>query len=155
MAEALQEGEEAQGLADAAEGDVEGAVIGGGIEEAVQAGIEQGQLFQDGVLLGLVRLAALRLKLAGEVLAVAAEGRSGKLIFFGQSAIRHRGPEAQVDLRAGGVRADGTTFDHTCAPREEFPQKAGWVTGYQGRGGGARADGKNDEETYAREKFMR
>ena len=51
-ADALQEGEEAEGFADAAQGDVEGVVIGGGIEEAVQAGIQECQVLQQDGLVG-------------------------------------------------------------------------------------------------------
>ena len=52
---ALQEsflGVEAEGLPDAAQGDVKGAEIQGGIEEAVQAGIQEFEFFQEGGLAG-------------------------------------------------------------------------------------------------------
>lgn len=65
MAAALLEGEKAEGFADAAEGDEEGVVIGGGVEEAVQAGVEQVQAVQHGGLVELVLLAALGLQGAG------------------------------------------------------------------------------------------
>ena len=67
-------GVEAEGLPDAAQGDVKGAEIKGGIEEAVQAGIQEFQLFQEGGLAGGVLLALLPFKVAGEMLGVAAEG---------------------------------------------------------------------------------
>lgn len=108
---------EAQGLADAAQGDMEGALIKGGIEEAVQADIEEGQFVQEGGLLGLVLAAALGLEVAGEMLGVAAKGRGGQVELGGQGAVRDRGHEGVIDLRPGGVIADGTTFFHTCAPR--------------------------------------
>ena len=78
LAAALLEGEEAEGFADAAEGDVEGVVIGGGVEEAVQAGVEQVEAVQQGGLVDLVLAAALGLEGAGEMLAVAAEGRGAR-----------------------------------------------------------------------------
>ena len=65
LAAALLEREETQGLADAAEGDVEGVVIGRGVEEAVQAGVEQVQAVQQGGLVDLIPAAALDLQGAG------------------------------------------------------------------------------------------
>ena len=53
-------GVEAEGLPDAAQGDVKGAEIKGGIEEAVQAGIQEFQFFQEGGLAGGVLLALLQ-----------------------------------------------------------------------------------------------
>jgi hypothetical protein len=91
QAAALQEGflgMEAEGLADAAQGDMEGAEIKGGIEEAVQAGIQEGQFFQEGGLVGLVLPALLQVKLAGEMLGVAAEGGGAEAELPGQRAVR-------------------------------------------------------------------
>ena len=45
-------GMEAEGLTDAAQGDVKGAEIKGGIEEAVQAGIQEVEFIQEGGLAG-------------------------------------------------------------------------------------------------------
>lgn len=104
---------------------MEGAQIGGGVEEAVQAAVEEVQAVQEGDLLGVVRLAALRLQLANQMLAVAAKGRWGKAELGGQGAVGHRGHEAAVNLRTGGMVADGTAFYHTCAPSQEFPRNAG------------------------------
>ena len=115
---------------------MEGALIKGGIEEAVQADIEEGQFVQEGGLLGFVLAAALGLKVAGEMLGVAAKGRGGKVELGGQGAVRDRGHESVIDLGAGGVIADGTTFFHTCAPRQEFPHDAGWVQAIRGGDGG-------------------
>jgi hypothetical protein len=120
QAAARQKGEEAEGLADAAQGDVKGVVIMGGIEEAVQAG------FQEGGLVGLVIEARLEVALAGEMLDVAAEGGEAEAELGGQGAIGHPMHEAEVDLGAGGVRADGTAFDHIYASGGKFPHDAGW-----------------------------
>ena len=56
---------------------LEGAKIKGGIEEAVQAGIQEFQVFQEGGLAGGVLLALLPVQVAGEMLGVAAEGGGG------------------------------------------------------------------------------
>jgi hypothetical protein len=132
-------GVEAQGLPDAAQGDVEGAEIKGGIKEAVQAGIQEGQFFQEGGLTGGVLPALLQVKLAGEMLGVAAEGGGAEAELPGQGAVGDSLDEAAVDLRAGGVRADGTAhrleacatgvLHHNCAPKQKFPQDAGWISG--------------------------
>jgi hypothetical protein len=74
QAGAVKEIDEAEGLPDTAQGDVEGAEIQGGIEEVVQTAIQEGQFFQEGVMVGLVRPALLEVKVAGEMLGVAAEG---------------------------------------------------------------------------------
>ena len=134
-------GVEPKGLPDAAQGDMKGAEIKGGIEETVQADIQEGQFFQEGGLVGLVLPALLQVKLAGEMLGVAAEGGGAEAELPGQGTVGHPLHEAAVDLRAGGVRADGTALHHKCTPRKKFPQDAGWISGYQGRGGGASTGG--------------
>jgi hypothetical protein len=137
----FQEWDEAEGFPDAAQGDVKGAEIKGGIEEAVQAVIKEGEFFHEGVLERLVLLALLEVALAGAMLGVAAEGGRAKAELPGQGTIGHPIHKAAVDLRAGGVRADGTALHHTCAPRREFPDDAGWISGYQGRRRGASTGG--------------
>jgi len=142
---------EPEGLPDAAQGDMDGAETKGGIEEAVQAGIQEGQFFKEGGLVGLVLPELLQVKLAGEMLGVAAEGGGAEAELPGQGTVGHPIHEAAVDLRAGGVRADGTAhrleacatraLHHKCTPRKKFPQDAGWISGYQGRGGGASTGG--------------
>jgi len=127
VADALLEGEEADSLPDTAQGDKRGAVIGGGgVEEAVQANVEEVQPVQDGGLVGSVLMAALGLQVQGEVLGMAAEGGGRKAELPGQGAVGDAIDEAAVDLGAGRVVADGTAFYHKCAPKEEFPHDAGW-----------------------------
>jgi hypothetical protein len=128
-------GVEAEGLPDAAQGNMEGAGIKGGIEQAVQAGIQEFQLFQEGGLPGLLLLALLPVKVAGEMLGMAAEGRGAEAELPAQGAVGDPVDEAAVDLRAGGVSTDGTTWHHEWSPRQKFPPDAGWVSGYQERGG--------------------
>jgi hypothetical protein len=125
QAAALQKGEEAEGLTDAAQGDVEGIVIKGGIEKAVKADIQEGQFIQEGGLVGLVVEALLEVTLAGEVFDVTAEGGGAEAELGGQGAVGHPMHQAEVDLGAGGVRADGTAFYQNCAPRKKFPHYAG------------------------------
>ena len=108
----------AEGLPDAAQGDMEGAEIKGGIEEAVQTGVQEGQFFQEGGLAGLFLPALLQVKVTGEMLGVAAEGGGAEAELPGQGAVGHPLYEAAVDLRAGGVRADGTAHRlEVCATR--------------------------------------
>jgi hypothetical protein len=126
-AAALQKGEEAEGLADAAQGDIKGVMIEGGIEKTVQAGIQEVQFIQEGGLVGLVVEALLEITLAGEMFDVAAEGGGAEAELGSQGAVGHLMHEAEVDLGAGGVRTDGTAFDHICAPWKGLPHKAGWV----------------------------
>jgi len=134
-------GVEAEGLPDAAQGDIKGAEIKGGIEEAVEAGIQEFQFFQEGGLAGVVLPLLLPVKLAGEMLGVAAEGGGAEAELSGQGTIGQPLHEAAVDLRAGGMRADGTARHHRCTPSKKFPQDAGWFAGYQGRRGGASTGG--------------
>jgi hypothetical protein len=137
----FQERDEAEGFPDAAQGDVKGAEIKGGIEEAVQAVIQEGEFFHEGVLERLVLLALLEVTLAGEMLDVTAEGGGAEAEFPGQGAVGHPIHKAEINRRPGGMVADGTAFYHTCAPKRKFPQDAGWISGYQGRRGGASKDG--------------
>ena len=100
---------EADGLPETTEGDVEGAEIGGGVVEAVQA---VGQEVQVGLLPGLVGLVFLEGKLALKVPGVAAEGRGGEAVAGGQGAEARPMDEGAVDVGAGGVVANGTAFIH-------------------------------------------
>jgi hypothetical protein len=104
-----------------------GAEIKGGLEEAVQAVIQEVEFVQEGGLMGPVRLALLKVTLTGEMPEVAGQGGGADAEFAGQGAVGHPIQEAEVNGRAGGVVADGTAFTHTCAPKQEFPQGAGWV----------------------------
>ncbi len=88
---------------------MEGAQISGGVVEAVQAGGEEIQVVQEGLLLGLVGMVFLEGQL---LLEVAAEGRGGQAILGGQGAVSDPGQEGLVDLVPGGVVADGTTLVH-------------------------------------------
>jgi hypothetical protein len=135
---ALQEillGVEAEGLPDAAQGDVKGPEFQGGIEEAVEADIQEFEFFQEGGLAAGVLLTRLMVEVPGQMLGVAAEGGGAEAELPGQGAVGQPLDEAAVDLRAGGVRTDGTAHQrdagatrvlhHNCAPREEFPGNAG------------------------------
>jgi len=146
QAAAFQKIEEAEGLPDAAQGDMVGADLMGGIEEAVQAAVQEFQFFQDGGLTELVLPELLEVALAGEMLDVAAEGGRAEAEFGGQGAVGHPIHEAEFNHRAGGVVADGTALYHYGAPGQKFPQDTGWISGYQGRGGGARKGGAIGKE---------
>jgi hypothetical protein len=108
----LLEGEEAQGFPDAAQSDEKGALVGGGIEQAVQAVLQEVQTVQEGLLPGLVGPVLLEGKLALKVPGVAAEGRGGEAVAGGQGAEARAMDEGAVDIGAGDVVANGTTFVH-------------------------------------------
>jgi hypothetical protein len=156
QAAAFKKIEEAEGLPDAAQGDMMGTDLMGGFEQAVQAGIQEFQFFQEGGLEGLVLLAELLVTLAGEMLGVAAEGGGAEAELPGQGAVGDPVLQAAFNLRAGGVRTDGTAhrltaggargLHHKFAPSRKFPPDAGWISGYQGRGGWASTGG-----TFGRE----
>ncbi len=112
MAEVLLEGNQANGLPDGAQGDEQGVLIGGGIKEPVQAGIEGIQALQEGGEIGLVLLEALPVQGAGQMFGVAAQGRGAEPVLLGQVAVGQAPDELAVDLGALGVIADGATFVH-------------------------------------------
>jgi hypothetical protein len=122
--EALLEGKEADRLPDGPESNIQGTIFGGGVKEPVKAGIEEVQSIQKRGLVGLVLTATLQVKLAGKMPGVAAKGGGAETELGGQGAVGDPGHEAAIYLRAGRVRADGTAFYHTCAPKQEFPHDA-------------------------------
>ncbi len=104
---------------------------------AVQAGGQEVQVVQEGLLPGLAGMVFLEGQLLPEVMGVAAEGREGEYkvqgsrfkvqgsklrvppsgtwgeaVLRGQAAVRDPGQEAPVDLGQGGVIADSATFIH-------------------------------------------
>lgn len=112
VAEAFVQGEEAEGLPEGAEGDVEGVVAGGGVVEAVQADGEEFQLLQVGFLGLVMGPELLVVQVLLEVAQVAAESRRGEAVRPGQGAVRDAVQETPVDLDPGGVIADSTTLVH-------------------------------------------
>jgi len=113
MAEAFLEGDETEGLPDGAQGDKQGALLGGGVEQAVQAGVEKVQAVQEGGDIGLVLATALMVQVRFEMFGMAAQGRGAETMLFGQGAVRHAPDEVAVDLRELGVIADGATLIHS------------------------------------------
>jgi hypothetical protein len=99
VANLFPEGQEPDGLLDAAEGDVEGVEVFGLAEEAVQAGLLEVQLVQEGGLAGLMGFVGGGLQGPAEMLEVAGEGRRGQAEIGGQSATGLAGHEPAVDLR--------------------------------------------------------
>jgi hypothetical protein len=103
---------EADGLPETTQGFVPGAEIGGGVVETVQAGGQEVQVVQEGLLPGLVGPVFLEGKLALKVPGVAAEGRRGEAVAGGQGAEAHPMDEGAVDVGAGGMVANGTALFH-------------------------------------------
>ncbi len=112
MAEFLLKGDEAQGLADGAQGDEEGMMIDGGVKKAVEANAQKVEALKQSGELGLVLAAAFEVQVPGEMLEVAAESRRGETMLFAQGAAGLAPEELAVDLRAACVIADGAAFVH-------------------------------------------
>jgi hypothetical protein len=112
VANLLLEGQEADGLLDAAEGDVKGVEVFGLPEEAVEAGLQEFEFVQEGGLMGLMLLVVASGQGVTEMLEVAGEGRGGQTVLGGQGAQGEAVHEGLVDLPQGGVVADGTAVIH-------------------------------------------
>jgi hypothetical protein len=125
QAEAIQERDKAEGLPDAAQGDMMGADIKGRIEEAVQAVIQKGEFFHDAILVIPVLLAQVELALAGDMLGMATEGGGAEAILRGQGAVGDSSQQVAINLKVGIMRADGTALYHTGTPKQKFPEGAG------------------------------
>lgn len=108
MADFLLEGEDADVLLQTSQGDVQGTGILGLAEDAVQAGLQEFQFFQEVKGLGLFVVAFLDYHLMLEMFDMAAEGRGTDVIGGGQGAVGHGIDQGAIDLRAGGVMTDGT-----------------------------------------------
>lgn len=106
------EGQEADGLLEAAEGDVEG-VLGFGLEEdAVETDLQKVEFVQEAGLMGLMLVLVAGDQGLAEMLEVAGEGRGGQIILVGQGAQGEAVHEGLVDFPEGGVVADGTAVIH-------------------------------------------
>jgi hypothetical protein len=112
VAEFLLEGNEAERFPDSPQGDKKRILIGGGVEETVQAGAQKVQALQEGGELGLVLPAALLVQLSGEMPRMAAEGRGAETMLMGQAAAGQAPNKLAIDLLALGVIADGAPFIH-------------------------------------------
>ena len=112
MAKLFLEGQEAEGLLKAAEGDVEGVEVFGLAEETIEAGLQKVQLLHEGGLVGLIFPVVAGGQGLAEMLEVAGEGRGGDAVLGGQGAEGEALEEALVDLREGGVVADGAALVH-------------------------------------------
>jgi len=122
QAEAIQESDEAEGLTDTAQGHVQGVEVKGGIEEAVQAVIQEIEFFHDAILVLPVLLAEVEFALAGDMPGVATEGGGAEAILLGQGAVGDPSQQVAINLKVGVMRADGTAFYHTGTPKREFPE---------------------------------
>jgi hypothetical protein len=98
-AAAFGQGKEADGFPDATQGDVKGAQIQSGIEQAVQAVIQEGEFFQERRLISLLLPAALEFALPEEMLIMTTEGRGAGTVLLGQAAVRDPGEQIAIDLR--------------------------------------------------------
>jgi hypothetical protein len=114
------EGQEADGLLDATEGDVEGVEVFGLAEDAMEAGLQEVQLVQEGGLVGLMFPVVMGGQGLAEMLEMAGEGRGGQTELGGQGAEGETVHQGAVDVRQGGVGADGTAVIHGF-----------WVSGFQ------------------------
>ncbi len=111
-AEFLPEDEEAEGFLNAAQGDVEGVEIFGLAEEAVQAGLQEIQPIKELGDLMLPDLAVLGGQGLFKMLEVAGEGGGRQAKLPGQGAEGQPLHQGLVNLRQGGVGADGAAAVH-------------------------------------------
>jgi hypothetical protein len=98
VANPFPEAQEPDGFLEAAEGDVKGVEVFGLAEEAVQTGLEEVHLVQEGGLAGLMGFVGGGLQGPEEMLEVAGEGRGGQAEIGGQDATGLAGHEPAVDL---------------------------------------------------------
>ena len=92
------EGQEADGLLKAAEGDVEGVEVFGLAEEAVEAGLQEVELVQEGGLVGLMLMVVAGGQGLAEMLEVAGEGRGGQAELGAQGAEGEADDQGLVDV---------------------------------------------------------
>jgi hypothetical protein len=112
VAEFFLEGEDADLLPDAAQGDMEGAEIFGSAEEAIKAGLQEVQFSQEGPEMGQVFVTTLQSQAADEMFGMPKEGRRAEAILSCQGAEGHGCDQGPVDIRVGRMGADGTAFGH-------------------------------------------
>jgi hypothetical protein len=109
------EGQETEGLLEAAQGDVERVEVFGLAEEAVEAGLEEVQLVHEGGLVGQILPLVAVGQGAAEMLEVAGEGRGGDAILGPQGAQGQALEEGLVDFIPGSVVADSAAAIHGLA----------------------------------------
>ena len=131
VADSFPEGQEADGLLNAAQGDVEGVETFGLAEEAVQTGLQEFQLLQEGGGAGVLGVAAPGREGAAEMLQVAGESRSRQAIVVGQGAEGQAVHQGAVDLGQGRVIADGAALVHGELRKRIFEERI-----IEGRTGG-------------------
>ena len=98
--------------------------VGGGVEHAVEADVQEVELVEDLPLKMLVLVAAHSFQVAGQVAGVAAERRGAEAILRGQLAVGDPGPQLVVDELPVGMVADGTAFRHELKPRRRLRHRA-------------------------------
>jgi hypothetical protein len=142
------EGQEADGLLEAAEGDVEGVEVFGLTEEAVEAGLQEVELVQEGGLMGLMLVVVAGGQGLAEMLEVAGEGRGGQTVPGAKGAQGEAVHQGLVDVRQGGVVADGTTLVHGFSVSGFQLEVKASGKGYQGRGQRASEGGMVGRERF-------
>jgi len=112
LADFFPEGEDAEGFLDTAQGDVEGVVFLGLVKDAFEAVFKEVQFIQEGGVPVLAGLAGRGGQGLPQMFGMAGEGRDGKPVSGGQGTEGFSGLEGAVDLREGGMGADGTASIH-------------------------------------------
>jgi hypothetical protein len=113
QAEAIQERDEAERLADTAQGDVRVVEIYAGLEDTVQAVVQEFESCYNALLVFPVLLTQVDFALAGDMFGVAAEGGGAEAVLGAQGAVRDSGQQTAINVNAGGMIADGTALYHT------------------------------------------
>lgn len=108
---------------------MEGVEVFGLTEEAVEAGLQEVELVQEGGLMGLMLVVVAGGQGLAEMLEVAGEGRGGQIVPGAQGAQGEAVHQGLVDVRQGGVVADGTAVIHGFGVR--VLGSGFWVLGFR------------------------
>jgi hypothetical protein len=112
LADFFPEGEDAEGFLNTAQGNVKGVAFFGFAKDAVQVDLVQVQFIQEGGLMGLAGLVGGGGQGPAQMFGVPGERGDGEPVLGGQGAQGLPGLQSAVDLREGGVSADGIAFIH-------------------------------------------
>ena len=104
---------------------MEGVEVFGLAEDAIEADLLEVQFVQEGGLVGLMFPVVMGGQGLAEMLEVAGEGRGGQIVLGGQGAQGEAVHQGLVDVRQGGVVADGTAVIHGFGVRVRLGKRIG------------------------------
>jgi hypothetical protein len=112
--------EDAEGFLQTSQGDVEGMRLFGLVVEAIQAELQEFQIFQELGYLGLLDLALLNHQLLADMPGMAKQGGGTEAMSGSQGAQRYAIDKGTVDFGARGVITDGTACSIRAGSRRTF-----------------------------------